>query len=385
MADDNNPWQRKPDGPPDLTKLLKNLFSTKGSGANSGGTSEISGMWLWLLIGFFVLIWLLSGIFIVNQAEQAVVLTFGKYSETVGPGPHWIPQLISSEQKVDIQQIRNFQYKSEMLTEDGNIVNVSLAVQFRVDDPRQFLFSVINPGLSLQQSTASALRQTVGHMTLDAILTKGRQALSQGVFEQLNETIAGYKMGVKVTDVRLLATSPPEPVVAAFNDVINASKDRQSSINKGNTYENKVTEEAKGVIAKLTQSADAYREQVVEQARGDVARYLALLKPFQAAPAVTRERLYLDTVQEVLSQTHNVIVDSSSNNVLYLPLNQLIKEHMGASLSADQTTTAAVQSSESSNASVAEAKTRVEQLIRKGLYGSQRPSYSSGYSRGAQS
>ncbi len=374
MADDNNPWQRKPEGPPDLIKLLKKFFSANNTGPDGGGNAELSLIWIWALVGFAVLIWLLSGIYIVNQAEQAVVLTFGKYAQTVGPGPHWIPQLISSERKVDIQQIRNFKYQTEMLTEDENIVNVSLAVQYRIDDPRAYLFNVVNPSLTLQQSTASALRQIVGSMTLDTILTTGRVTLTDQVASQLNKTIANYNMGLQVTDVRLLPARPPEAVTEAFDDAIKAREDKKSYINKGEAYARKVTSEVVGTIAKLTQSADAYGQQVILQAQGDVARYKALLKPYLAAPNVTRERLYLDTVQEVLSKTHNVIVDSSSNNVLYLPLNQLIKQHIGTGLANEQEK---LSQEESTSASVREAKARVEDIINKGLHARQRPSYSS--------
>ena len=141
MADDNNPWQRKSDGPPDLLKLLKNFLNKKGDDGDGGGSSGfvMATIWVWLIVGMIVIIWALSGIFIVNQAQQAVILKFGQYYETVGPGPHWIPSIIQSETKVDIQQIRNFKYQAEMLTKDENIVNVSLAVQFRIDNPRGLL------------------------------------------------------------------------------------------------------------------------------------------------------------------------------------------------------------------------------------------------------
>lgn len=370
MADDNNPWQRKPEGPPDLMKLLQNFFGKKGS---DGG--EIASIWIWLVIGLVVLIWLLSGIYIVNQAQQAVVLRFGKYVSTVGPGPHWLPSLIESEQKVDIEQIRNFQYQAEMLTKDENIVNVSLAVQFRIDDPRNFLFNVVDPGQSLQQATASALRQVVGQMTLDSILTSGRSELRDAVAKQIKETVDTYKMGLLVTDVRLLPAKPPEAVTEAFDDAIKAREDEQSSINKGEAYSRKVTSEVKGDIAKLQQSAEAYRQQVVLQAKGDVARYEALLKPYMAAPGVTRERLYLDTVQNVLSHTNNVIVDSGSQNVLYLPLEQMIKSQLNMKSTLNQSDTV-VNTNTPSQQDRDNAKTGIESIIKNGVYGKPRPNYS---------
>lgn len=369
MTDDNNPWQRKPDGPPDLMKLLQNFFGKKGGNGN-----EIATIWIWAIVGLVVLIWLLSGIYIVNQAQQAVVLKFGKYIETVGPGPHWLPSLVESEQKVDIQQIRNFKYQSEMLTKDENIVNVSLAVQFRIDNARDFLFNVVDPGASLQQATASALRQVVGQMTLDSILTSGRSELRDKVAAQIKDTVLAYNMGLQITDVRLLPAKPPEAVTEAFDDAIKAREDEQSSINKGEAYARKVVSEVKGNIAKLEQSAEAYKQEVVLQAQGNVARYEAMLKPYLAAPEVTRERLYLDTVQNVLSHTNNVIVDSGSHNILYLPLDQLIKSHAGAKASPSVTEDSATPNV--SQQDLDKAKSQVETIIKRGFYGGPRPNYS---------
>lgn len=333
MSDEKNPWERKSDGPPDLLKLLKNFFgkSTGGDGSG-GGAFEMASFWVWIVVAFVVVIYLLSGIYIVNQAQQAVVLRFGKYVATVDAGPHWLPPFIESERKVDIQQIRNFQYPADMLTMDENIVSISFAVQYRVDNPRAYLFNVVNPSATLRQATASALRQVVGHMKLDPILTTGRGALRDQVAKQLESTVASYKMGISIVDVRLLQTKPPEQVTEAFDDAIKAREDEQSSINKGEAYARKVTSEVKGNIAKLTQSAEAYKQEVVLQAQGNVARYQAVLKPYLASPVVTRERLYLDTVQDVLSHTNNVIVDSGAHNVLYLPLDQMIRSHMAAKL-----------------------------------------------------
>ncbi len=379
MADDKNPWERKPEGPPDLLKLLSNFFNKKKSEGSGGGQHgngfEMSSVWLWAIIAVIVLIWALSGIYVVNQAQQAVVLKFGKYMQTVGPGPHWLPTFVESEQKVDIEQIRNFQYQSEMLTKDENIVNVSLAVQFRIDNARDFLFNADDPGASLQLATASALRQVVGQMSLDSILTTGRSELRDQVEEQLKSIVSTYNMGLQVTDVRLLPAKPPEAVTDAFDDAIKAREDEQSSINKGQAYSRKVTSEVKGDIAKLQQSAIAYKQEVVLQAQGNVARYDAVLKAYLAAPSVTRERLYLDTVQDVLSHTNNVIVDSGGHNVLYLPLDQMIKSHLVAAspnLPESESTTPIEVNQVQSN----QTKTQNENVMKPGFYGKPRPNYS---------
>lgn len=323
---EQNPWQKKPEGPPDLMQLISKFFKQSGSGDSGGEGGSVSMSWIWWLIGIVFLIWVISGIYIVNQAEQAVVLRFGHYVRTVGPGPHWLPTFIESETKVDIQQIRNFQYQSEMLTQDENIVNVSLAVQYRIDNPRDYLFNVVNPEETLQQATASALRQIVGQMTLDSILTTGRASLRDRVASQLKNTITNYKMGMSITDVRLLPAKPPEAVTEAFDDAIKAREDEQSYINQGEAYARKVISEVQGQAAKLTQSAEAYKQEVVLRAKGDVARYDALLKPYVAAPEVTHDRLYLDAMQQILTDTHNVIVDSGAHNVIYLPLDKTVSK-----------------------------------------------------------
>lgn len=328
---EQNPWQQKPDGPPDLMQLISKFFKQSGASGGSGDEGgSFSLSWLWWLIGIIFLIWVISGIYIVNQAEEAVVLRFGRYVRTVGPGPHWVPTFIESESKIDIQQIRNFQYQSDMLTQDENIVNVSLAVQYRVDNPRDYLFNVVNPEETLQQSAASALRQIVGQMTLDTILTTGRASLTGRVATQLRQTIKAYHMGIQITDVRLLPAKPPEAVTEAFDDAIKAREDEQSYINQGEAYARKVISEVQGQTAKLMQSAEAYKQEVVLRAKGDVARYDALLKPYVASPEVTHDRLYLDAMQSILSRTRNVIVDSGTHNMIYLPLDKSKRETASA-------------------------------------------------------
>ena len=204
MSDDQNPWQRKSDQePPDLFKIFKDAFKKKGGsegGSGSGSGDEIASVWIWVIVGFIVVIWALSGIFIVKQAEQAVVLKFGKFVQTVGPGPHWLPPFIESEQKVNIQEINNLQYTSEMLTQDENIIDIQLAVHYRVDNPEDFLFKVTNPVQTLQEATSSALRAVVGQMSLDAILTTGRAELRDKVTTLLKATLAPYQTGLQITD-----------------------------------------------------------------------------------------------------------------------------------------------------------------------------------------
>ncbi len=254
-----------------------------------------------------------------------MVLRFGRYVKTVTPGPHWIPPVIEKRFTVNVQKISQLPYQAEMLTQDENIVSVALTVLYRIEDPNKFLFNVVNPMVTLQQATSSALRQVVGQMTLNTVLTTGRQELRDKVAKQLDKTLAIYQTGIDVTDVTLQPAKPPEAVTHAFDDAIKAREDEQRYINQAKAYARKVESIVKGQTARLTQSANAYKQEVVLRSRGATARYLALLKPYQRAPEVTRKRLYLDTMALVLSHTTNIIMDTSNNNIMYLPLNEILR------------------------------------------------------------
>ncbi|MCH9770176.1 MAG: FtsH protease activity modulator HflK [Gammaproteobacteria bacterium] len=315
-------------GPPDLMDAVKKVFGSSGSKSGGEGGNGHIARFVGFALALIVVLWILSGIFIVSPAERSVVLRFGRYLTTVGPGPHWIPRFMDSKYTFDVQQVRNFSIHAEMLTQDENIVSVDLAVQYRVMDLQKYLFSVVDPAKTLQQATSSALRQVVGQMTLDAVLTTGRDALRDQVEQQLKEILAVYQAGMQVVDVTLQPVKPPEAVTAAFDDAIKAREDKQSYINKATAYQQKVMSIASGQVARLVQKATAYEQEVNLQAQGLVARYLALLKPFEKAPRVTRERLYLDAVSNVLLHTHNIVVGNGNNNILYLPLQQLLNQHL---------------------------------------------------------
>lgn len=326
---------RQEQTPPNLDEILikfKNRFLGKrrvpprrpsGGGATTeGGGSVLVG----LLIVAVLAIWGLSGIYTVKPAERSVILRFGAYSRDVGPGLHWIPRLFESQYTLDVQRIAAYAYEAEMLTQDENIVDVSLSVQFRIADPNQFLFSVEDPVNSLQQATASALRQVVGQTTLDDVLTTGRAALRSAVERQLMTTLARYKTGLEVTDVNLLPAKPPEQVTEAFDDAINAREDEQRYINQAEAYAQKVVPIARGQAARILKEAGAYQKQVILHAKADVARFKALLDAHKLWPVVTESRLYFDALQDVLGHVQKVFVDvKGSNPLLYLPIERWLK------------------------------------------------------------
>jgi membrane protease subunit HflK len=266
----------------------------------------------------------LSGIFIVDPAEQAVILRFGKYVETVGPGPHWIPRIISSKIVMNVDRVLDYSYSAQMLTRDENLVAVSLAVQYRISDLQQYLFNVANPEESLQQATSSALRQVVGTTTLDQIITEGREIWGNSVQDTLVKTLDIYKPGISIVNVSPQPARAPESVQDAFDDAIKAQEDEKRFKEQAYAYAAKVIPIAEGNASRIEQEAQAFSKQVVLRAQGEVAEFLALLPQYNASPQVMSERMYLDTMQKVLTRSTKIIVDNKSGNLLYLPLDKII-------------------------------------------------------------
>jgi membrane protease subunit HflK len=324
-----DPWKGK-DQPPDLDeafkriheKLKKTFGGIGNTNKNSSGTSNGG---LFAVIGVLVafILWVLSGIFIVDPAEQAVILRFGKYIETVGPGPHWIPRIISSKIVMNVDRVLDYSYSAPMLTRDENLVFVSVAVQYRIVDLEQYLFNVANPEESLQQATSSALRQVVGTTPLDEIIAEGREAWGNRVYDTLEKTLALYKTGISIINVSPQPAQAPESVQDAFDDAIKAQEDEKRFKEQAYAYAAKVVPIAEGNASRIKQEAQAFSTQVVLRAQGEVAEFLALLPQYRAAPEVLVERMYLETMQKVLSKSSKIIVDGKAGNLLYLPLDKL--------------------------------------------------------------
>lgn len=331
-GDDNDPWtgKKKPEeGPPDLDaalrKLHQKLNALLGATAPKMKLNHTSSFGLALILGIIGLVWLLSGIFIVEPGERGVVLRFGRYVGSVDPGPHWVPRFIEKVLIVNEQKISNYPYESEMLTKDTNIVHIKLAIQYRIANAKEALFEVTNVHESLRQATASALRQVIGHTTLDAILTVDREKVRTEVKEVLVHTLQRYNAGLLITDVALQEARAPDAVRDAFDDVNKAQEDEKRFINHAQAYGKRVEPIAKGQAQRLLADAEAYKQQVVLRAKGEVAQFLALLPQHQQNPVVLRERLYLDTIETVLSNTTKIVVDvNGNNNMLYLPLDKIM-------------------------------------------------------------
>lgn len=325
-----DPWKGK-NQPPDLDEALKRIqeklrkifFAGKGTpNSKLPGNSSMGVLTSMVLLILFIL-WLIAGIFIVDPAEQAVILRFGKYIETVGSGPHWIPRIISSKIVRNVDRVLDYSYSAQMLTSDENLVSVSIAVQYRINDLQQYLFNVANPEESLQQATSSALRQVVGTTTLDQIITEGREVWGNKVQDSLVKILEMYKTGISIVNVSPQPARAPESVQDAFDDAIKAQEDEKRFKEQAYAYAAKVVPIAEGNASRIKQEAEAFSKQVVLRAQGEVAEFLALLPHYVASPQVMSMRMYLDTMQKVLTQSSKIIVDNKSGNLMYLPLDKL--------------------------------------------------------------
>lgn len=333
---DRDPWKNqggRDQGPPDLDEAIRNLLGKLGLGGNkgkgggdkkSGGGFPSRGFGVIAILA--VVIWFIAGFYTVKEAERGVVLRFGQYHNLVESGLHWRPLFVDTVQTVDVSNVQQFQSEGFMLTQDENVVHVELDVQYRIVNPRDYLYAVENADNSLAQATDSALRYVVGHTTMDEVLTVGRESVRQNTLELLENIIAPYQLGIQVVDVNLLPARPPEAVKDAFDDAIAAQEDEQRFIREAEAYARQIEPLARGQVRRILQEAQAYREQTVLKAQGEVARFNELLPQYKAAPQVTRERLYIETLEEIYSNTAKVMVDvEGSNNMMYLPLDKILE------------------------------------------------------------
>lgn len=342
---DHDPWggRKKDDGPPDLDELIRKLqakfgglFGGKRGGGSSGGGGGGGGggpsmpFGVGALAVVAVVVWLLSGIYIIDSADQGVVLRFGKYQQTVGPGPHWhLPYPVETVYKVNIGKVRtSAPVQTQMLTEGENLIRIELSAQFQVSNAKEYLFNVADPDHTLNEATESALRDVVGSMGMDGILVapSGRRVLVTKTQEQIQHILDLYHTGLRVTNVNLENAKAPEEVRKAFEDAINAREDEARYKNQAEATANSIVPQAQGQAQSILQQAQAYKQQVVELAKGQASRFLETLAAYKKAPSITRDRLYLDTMQSVLSKSSKVLIKvPHGNNIMYLPLDQLLR------------------------------------------------------------
>jgi len=338
-GNDKDPWggKRGNDGPPDLDEALKK-FQEKlngifgGSGGGSGGQGGLSGGAIGFILVALVVVYALFGIYQVNEQERAVVLRLGVYLETKDAGLHWNSPLIDQVSIVNVTKVRTHSAKGEMLTEDLNIVEVNLSVQYRISDTKNFVLNVRDPERSLAQATDSALRHIIGSTEMHEVLTEGRAKIAIDIESRLQRYLNAYGTGIEVDKVNVQETNPPREVQAAFDDVNKAREDEERLKNEAETYANGIIPEARGAAQRVIEEATAYREQVVAKAVGEAKRFEQLLTEYKKSPKVTRERLYLDAVQDVMANSTKVMIDvEGGNNMLYLPLDKIMSSSGGGS------------------------------------------------------
>lgn len=318
-------------GPPDLDdifrKLSKKLGGLGGGKGGLGGGSgsqgprgPMGGRIVGIVAAAAVIIWAASGFYTIKEAERGVVTRFGKFSHLVEPGLNWKPTFIDNVQAVNVESVRELAASA-----DENVVRVEMNVQYRVTDPERYLFSVTSADDSLRQATDSALRGVIGKYTMDRILTEGRTVIRSDTQRELEETIRPYNMGITLLDVNFQTARPPEEVKAAFDDAIAARENEQQYIREAEAYTNEVQPRANGQAQRILEEARAYKTQTVLEAQGEVARFAKILPEYKAAPEITRERLYIETMEKVLSHTRKVLVNDKGSNLMVLPLDQMLK------------------------------------------------------------
>ena len=328
-----DPWggNRSNEGPPDIDEAIKKLketFSAFGGGSGSGSGAGGSGKSL-LPIGLLVIaiIWGLLGVYQVDEKEQALVLRLGKYHDTLNAGLKWNPPLIDKVIIVRVTEERQYSARGLMLTQDENIVEISLTVQYNIANARDFVLNIKEPETSLKQATDSALRHVVGSTGLDGVISTEREQVAVGTAQRLQDLLNIYGSGIKVVTINIEEARPPTEVKAAYDDVIKAREDLERLVNEAQAYSNGIIPEARGEAQRLREEANGYKSQVVSKSEGEANRFIKLLTEYKKAPQVTRERLYLDAIEEVMTNSSKVLVDTEGgNNMLYLPLDKIIQQ-----------------------------------------------------------
>jgi len=368
-----DPWgdRKNEQGPPDLDEIIKKLqnkftglFGGGGGGTSTRGRSG-GGMGISFIAAVLLVIWALSGIYIVDQGRQGVVLQFGAFNSITDPGPHWYPRFIQSVEIVDVEQVRSVNLgrtpdEALMLTQDENIIDIKVTIQYKVKDTKDFLFNVRDPDATLRQVSESAVREIVGKSKLDYVITEGRQDVALRAEKLIQDILDGYKIGLLVVKLNMQDAQPPQQVQAAFDDAIKAREDEQRQINEAEAYANDIIPRARGGAARRIQEAEAYREEIVQIAQGESERFLKVLAEYNKAPKVTRERLYLEAMESVLANSNKVMIDvKQGNSLMYLPLDKLMQSQPRQSTSRQESGTTPDTSSQSTAAQDARTRERL--------------------------
>ena len=353
---DKDPWGSRSSNnrgaATDLDELMRKIQAkfggVFGGGRGRGTPSPDNTRKLLMLVALVLVIaWALSGLYTVEEGKQGVVLQFGAYKETTGPGLHWYPRLVQTVETVDVSRIQKSDIgglsgsrggsgdnSTLMLTQDENIVDLEMSVQYKVKSAKDYLFNVADPDVTLRQAMESALREIIGKSKMDFVITEGRGEIGQRAETMVQQILDRYQTGLVVTSVNLQGARAPEQVRSAFEDAVRAREDEQRLKNEAEAYSNDIIPKARGAAARQLEDANAYKSRVIAHAEGEAARFAKVLAEYQKEPGVTRERLYLEMVESVLGSTSKVMVDMpGNNNMVYLPLDKFLETQRGGSSS----------------------------------------------------
>ena len=326
-----DPWKKDDKEPHDLDRIVQNwqrrlgaIFGGRGGGTASRTPGGSAGAWA--LAVLLLIAWALTGLYRVDEAERGIVQRFGAYTVTAMPGLHWhLPYPIETVDIVNTEAVANYSFRTEILTADESYVFIQMVVQYRRSDPVKFSFEVVDPEMTVQDVTESALREVVGTSSLQVLVTERRDEIAPRTHEILQNTLDTYGAGITITSISLENLDYPQAVQAAVDDTQKSRNDRDRYILEADTYAQGLGPRARGQAERILQEAEAYRERVIAAAEGDASRFEALLTEYQQAPRVTRARLYIDAVQDVYERANKIVIDTdSSGNLMYLPLEQLI-------------------------------------------------------------
>lgn len=352
----DDPWgsrsgKKDQGGPPDIDKVMADLIkklsgvfgggkkrSDNTNGTNNGANNNsggLSGGLLAILLIVAVLIWVGSGFYTLDEQERGVVLRLGRAQESVTlPGLHWNPPLVDEVIPINVTRVYDRSFSNTMLTEDDNIVDITMTVQYVISDARKYFLEVEDPEVSLQQAAESAIRHVVGGSRMDDVISTGREILAQDAHLRLQTYLDMYGTGITISQVNIAQSLPPQQVRAAFDDVIKAREDNQSFQNEARRYSNQVVPEARGFALRQNQEANAYKERVIAQSEGEAHRFEQLLVEYEKSPKVTRDRLYIDALQSVMRNSTKVMIDvEGGNNMMYLPLDQIMQNRKSPNVS----------------------------------------------------
>ncbi len=358
-----NPWRRDGDGPNDLDQIVRDWQKRFGSIFGGGGGSGSGGSGSNALIVLLLIAWGLTGFYRVDQAERGVVQRFGEHTATTDPGLRWhLPFPIEVVDIVNMQEVNDYNFSTEMLTADEQYVLVDIVVQYRRSNAVRFSFEVDDPELTLNNVTESALRGVVGTSSLELLIGEQREQIPARTMEELQATLSGYKSGLTITSINLNVIDYPKSVKEAVDDTQKARNDRDRYKLEATTYANDIIPRARGAAQRVLQDAEAYRQRVIADAEGESARFTALLAEYQKAPRVTRDRLYIEAIEDVYSRSNKVILDSEgSGNLLYLPIDQLMKGSGAATPNTNSNRSSDVQGLGSDSRTDASRERRVRQ------------------------